>query len=150
MDAIAGAFTAVAGYAPEGPPGTSASRVHGCVVTEWDSKALRDTVTLFTGEEPRLPFHAGTYTSMKITMLSVLESLCRFFTLCGTGAVAGYLPGMTGDALRRALRAQVASGAHAVISTLAQGPATLLSTADTPPHRTDEAVEGFALTSGRR
>lgn len=44
--------------------------------------------------------------------------------------MAGCLPGLSGEPLRQALRAQAASGAYGVISSLAAGPATIVSTAD--------------------
>jgi hypothetical protein len=43
--------------------------------------------------------------------------------------MAGCLPGLSGEPLRQALRAQAASGAYGVISSLAAGPGTIVSTA---------------------
>ncbi len=43
-----------------------------------------------------------------------------------TGALAGCLPGTSGEPLRHALRAQAASGAYQVISALPAGPATVV------------------------
>jgi hypothetical protein len=58
--------------------------------------------------------------------------------------VAGYLPGATGNDLRRALRAQVAAGAHSIIAALPSGPATFLKTS----HHERVDMSDAELTSG--
>lgn len=55
---------------------------------------------------------------------------------------------MRGAELRRALRAQVASGAHHIIAALAQGPATLLSTLDSVAEGDADGTARTLLTSG--
>lgn len=58
---------------------------------------------------------------------------------------------MTGEELRRALRAQVASGAHAIVSALASGPATVLSAQASGGDMQDSLVgHAVELTAGAR
>lgn len=65
------------------------------------------------------------------------------------GALAGCLPGTTGEALRRALRAQAASGAYQIIAGLPMGPATIVRAQGTGTNADEGgSAEEVELTQG--
>lgn len=84
-------------------------------------------VAYFSGRELRLPLQAGECIDMH-TIWRCVHLNCMVSVLYA-GAVAGYVPGTSGSDLRRVLRAQVAAGAHSIIATLPNGPATFLKAA---------------------